>query len=75
MLDRRVGNQHGGGDRVHQQARIDELIWKQRAVGVRKFRLSFTVPVVVSIWLSTVTNVPVASFCLRSRDRKLRPSA
>ena len=41
MLDRRVGNQDGVGDRVHQQARIDELIWKQRAVGVGKFRLKF----------------------------------
>ena len=44
MLDRRVGNQDGVGDRVHQQARIDELIWKQRAVGVGKLRLKFHRP-------------------------------
>ena len=41
MLDRRVGNQHGIFDGVHQQTRIDELIGKQRAVGVVKLRFEF----------------------------------
>ena len=46
------------------QPDVDELVWEQGAVRLSNTALSLAVPVVVSIWLSMVSNVPAAIFCL-----------
>ena len=55
--------------RIEQQAGIHELIRKQRVVRVAEDAPSdATVPVAGSIWLSTVSSVPVASLILVPRS-------
>jgi hypothetical protein len=50
--------------RLHQHLHVDELVGKQQpgpGTGLAKRALALTVPVVVSIWLSKVEKVPLAS--------------
>ena len=44
MLHGRHRNHGRGSDRLHQQTRIDELVWEQRVVFVRKHGLDFDGP-------------------------------
>ena len=53
---------------VEQQPAIDELVRKQSASSLFEDALRREVPVVGSIWLSTVSSVPVASLFRSSRS-------
>ena len=73
-LDRGRRDQRRVLERLEQHAHVDELVREERAVVVRRTRaLSLTVPVVGSIWLSTVSSLPVGELVASARGPRPRP--
>ena len=73
-LDRRARHDRGALQRVDQQLHVDELVGEQ--VAARRWRncaRSFTVPVVVSIWLSIVASCPASSLVVPVRSNAVAP--
>jgi hypothetical protein len=56
VLNRNVGDHLLIAQGIYQQTNVHELLWKERIVGILENRLQFEVPVVLSIWLSSVTS-------------------
>ena len=74
-LDRSGRDRPAVAHRVDQQLELTNWFAKQRLVGIVEDARSLTVPVVVSIWLSTVSRVPVASLVVPVRSKAVTASA